>query len=295
MKPKFSLGGKFTFPGTSIAVHRLGYGAMQLTGPMAYGPPADPERAVAVVRQAVELGVDHIDSSDYYGPHVANRILREALEPYPRKLTLVTKVGTRRGRDKSWLPALSPRGLTEAVHDNLKNLGLEKLAIVNLRLGGGLGPEDGSVEKPLTALAELKARGLIGHIGLSNITPQQFEEARAIAEIVCVQNHYNLGHRDDDAFIDTLAGLGVAYVPFFPLGGFRPLKSAALNEAATALGVLTRQVAIAWLLQRAPNMLIISGTASAAHLKENLAAGDLRLPAEIVARLNEIGGKTRRK
>lgn len=295
-----SLGGTYTPAGTSLVLHRVGYGAMQLVGPVAFGPPPDREAALAVVREAVRIGVDHIDTSDFYGPHIANELLREALHPYPKSLTLVTKVGARRGADKSWPTALSRDELISAVHDNLDHLGVDVLDVVNLRVGGPFGPDDTSIAEPLSVLAELRDRGLVRHLGLSNVSPAQFDEARGIAEIVCVQNHYNLAHRGDDPFVDRLAALGVAWVPFFPLGGFRPLASPVLDAAAAALGATPRQVALAWLLQRSPNVLLIAGTSSVAHLHDNLAAGDLVLPAAIVAELDtvavqsESGGRTAR-
>jgi pyridoxine 4-dehydrogenase len=282
------LGGAFTPTGTTFALNRMGYGAMQLTGPMAWGPPNDRQAAVAVVREAVRLGINHIDTSDYYGPHIANEIIREALHPYPEDLTIVTKVGARRGPDKSWPAALSKRQLTDAVHDNLRHLGLDALDVVNLRVGGQFGPNDNSIAEPLSVLAELQTQGLIRHVGLSNISAAQFAEGEKIAKIVCVQNHYNLAHRRDDALIDDLAGKGISFVPFFPLGGFRPLKSSILDEAAAALGATTRQVALAWLLHRAPNILIIAGTSSPDHLRENLGAATLRLPPEMADRLTQI-------
>jgi pyridoxine 4-dehydrogenase len=274
--------------GTSLAVNRVGYGAMQLTGPMAFGPPPDRQAALAVVREAVRLGINHIDTSDYYGPHIANEIIREAIHPYPKDLVIVTKVGAKRGPDKSWPAALSREDLASAAHDNLSHLGLDALEIVNLRVGGQLGPNENSIAEPLTALADLQAKSLVRHIGLSNISQRQFVEAQAIAKIVCVQNHYNLADRQDDPFIDTLAKQGIAFVPFFPLGGFRPLQSPLLDAAAASLGATTRQVALAWLLQRSPNILIIAGTSSVEHLHDNLKAVNLVLPAEIVAQLNRI-------
>jgi aryl-alcohol dehydrogenase-like predicted oxidoreductase len=288
MPPSPDLGGAFTPTGTSIALNRMGYGAIQLTGTMAFGPPRNRQAAVAVVREAVRLGMNHIDTSDYYGPQIANQIIREALHPYPEGLTIVTKVGARRGRDKSWPAALSKQELTDAVHDNLRHLGLDALDVVNLRVGGPFGPNDDSIAEPLSVLAELQTQGLIRHIGLSNISAGQFSEGEKIAKIVCVQNHYNLAHRLDDVLIDGLARKGIAFVPFFPLGGFRPLQSSILDEAAAALGATTRQVALAWLLHRAPNILIIAGTSSAAHLRENLNAATLRLPPETVDRLDQI-------
>ena len=278
MFPSPELGGAFAPAGTSFALNRIGYGAIQLTGPMAWGPPKDRQAAMAVVREAVRLGINHIDTSDYYGPHIANEIIREALHPYPEGLTIVTKVGARRGPDKSWPAALSKRELTEAVHDNLRRLGLDVLDVVNLRVGGPFGPTENSISEPLSVLADLQTKGLIRHIGLSNISVGQLAEGEKIAKIVCVQNHYNLARRLDDVLIDDLAGRGIAFVPFFPLGGFRPLQSPILDEAAAALGATSRQVALAWLLQRAPNILIIAGTSSTDHLRENLKAATLRLP-----------------
>jgi pyridoxine 4-dehydrogenase len=282
------LGGAFTPAGTNLFLNRMGYGAMQLTGPMAFGPPRDRAAAVAVVREAVRLGINHIDTSDYYGPHIANAIIREAIHPYPEDLTLVTKVGARREPDKSWPAALSRQDLVGAVQDNLRHLGLDVLEIVNLRVGGQHGPNESSIAEPLMVLADLQAKGLIRHIGLSNISRRQLVEAQAIAKVVCVQNHYNLAHRQDDPFIEALADQGIAYVPFFPLGGFRPLQSPLLDAAATSLGATTRQVALAWLLQRSPNILIIAGTSSVAHLHDNLKAASLVLPADIVAQLDRI-------
>ncbi|WP_029919520.1 aldo/keto reductase family oxidoreductase [Nevskia soli] len=271
-------------------VLRLGYGAMQLAGPGVFGPPRDRKEALAVLREAVAAGVDHIDTSDFYGPHVTNQIIREALHPYPKDLLLVTKIGARRGADGSWIPAFSPAELTQAVHDNLRNLGLDVLDVVNLRAMFDIhGPAEGSIEAPLTALAELQQKGLVRHIGLSNVTPAQIAEGRKIAPIVCVQNQYNLAHRDDDALIDKLAKEGTAYVPFFPLGGFSPLQSSTLSDVATRLGAPPMQVALAWLLHRAPNILLIPGTSSVAHLRENLAAAELKLSPEILAELDQIG------
>ncbi len=291
-----SLGGSFTLPHTSMTINRIGYGAMQLAGPGVWGPPRDPDAAVAVLREAVAAGVNHIDTSDYYGPHVTNQIIRQALHPYPAELVIVTKVGARRGADKSWNPDFSRQGLIDAVHDNLRNLGLAALDIVNLRMmGEGLGLAEGSLAEPLTTLAELKAQGLIRHIGLSNVTPTQVVEAQAITEIVCVQNMYNLAHREDDTFIDDLAAQGIAYVPFFPLGGFNPLQSSALDTVAASLGATPMQVALAWLLQRAPNLLLIPGTSSVEHLRENLQAATLRLPADTLAKLNAIATDSERK
>ena len=271
-------------------VKRLGYGAMQLAGPGVFGPPKDRDAAIAVLREAVAGGVDHIDTSDFYGPHVTNQLIREALHPYPADLVLVTKVGARRGTDASWIPAMSPAELTSAVHDNLRNLGLDVLDVVNLRLwGDGHGPAEGPVEEPLAALAELQRQGLIRHLGLSNVTAAQVEQGRGVAEIVCVQNHYNLAHRDDDALIDDLAAQGVAYVPFFPLGGFTPLQSSTLSDVARRLDATPMQVALAWLLHRSPNILLIPGTSSVDHLGENLAAARLSLPDDALAELDAVG------
>jgi aryl-alcohol dehydrogenase-like predicted oxidoreductase len=285
---KQTLGGAFTLPNTLIAVNRMGYGAMQLAGPQVWGPPRDVDAAVAVLREAVASGVNHIDTSDFYGPHVTNQIIRQALHPYPDGLTIVTKVGARRGADKSWFHALSRQDLIDAVHDNLRNLGLDALEVVNLRVGGIAEPSDGSIEEPLTVLAELQRQGLIRHLGLSNVTPEQLAEARRITRIVCVQNYYNVAHRADDRLIDDLAKQGIAYVPFFPLGGFTPLQSSALDDAAASLQVTPMQVALAWLLHRSPNILLIPGTSSIAHLRENLQAATLQLPAEILAGLDSI-------
>jgi aryl-alcohol dehydrogenase-like predicted oxidoreductase len=272
------------------SVPRLGYGAMQLAGPGVFGPPRDHEQALAVLRAAVEAGVNHIDTSDFYGPHITNRLIHEALSPYPDDLLIVTKVGARRGEDASWLPAFEPDELAGAVEDNLRNLGLDALDVVNLRLMFDVhGPAEGSLARPLKAVADLQRQGLVRHIGLSNVTPAQYDEARGIADIVCVQNQYNLAQRADDAFIDALAAEGVAYVPFFPLGGFSPLQSATLSDVAARLEATPMQVALAWLLQRSPNILLIPGTSSVAHLHENLAAASLALPEETVAELNRIG------
>ena len=283
-----NLGGSFTFLGTSMTVHRLGYGAMQLAGPGVWGPPRDPDAAVAVLREAVAAGVNHIDTSDFYGPHATNQIIRRALHPYPKELVIVTKVGARRGADKSWIPALSRQELIDGVHDNLRNLGLESLDVVNLRVGGVAEPSEGSIAEPLATLVELKHQGFIRNIGLSNVTPTQLAEAQTMTEIVCVQNYYNLAHRNDDAFIDDLAARGIAYVPFFPLGGFSPLQSSVMDAAAASMRVTPMQVALAWLLQRAPNVLLIPGTSTVVHLRENLAAAALTLPAENLARLDAI-------
>lgn len=262
MTTSTNLGGKFTLPGTSLAVNRMGYGAMQLAGPQVWGPPRDIDQAVAVLREAVAAGVNHIDTSDFYGPHVTNQIIRQALHPYPNDLVIVTKVGARRGDDKSWIHALSRQELIDGVHDNLRNLGLDRLDVVNLRVGGALGPSEASIEEPLTVLAGLKRQGLIQHIGLSNVSAEQLAEGQKITDIVCVQNFYNVAHRQDDGFIDDLARRGIAYVPFFPLGGFNPLQSATLNTVAESLQATPMQVALAWLLQRSPNILLIPGTSS---------------------------------
>jgi pyridoxine 4-dehydrogenase len=289
---EIKLGGRFTFPGTSFTVHRIGYGAMQLAGPGVWGPPKDTHAAVAVLREAVAAGVNHIDTSDYYGPHITNQIIRQALHPYPTGLVIVTKLGARRPADKSWQRANSPQELTEGVHDNLRHLGLDALDIVNCRvMGAGLGPGEGSIAAQVTALADLKRQGLIRHIGLSNVTAAQVAEAQGITDIVCVQNNYNLAHRHDDALIDDLARQRIAYVPFFPLGGFTPLQSAALSTVADQLKTTPMQVAQAWLLQRSPNILLIPGTSSVAHLRENLAAGQLTLSPQALASLNGIAAK----
>jgi pyridoxine 4-dehydrogenase len=277
----FKLGGR--------TVKRMGYGAMQLAGRGVFGPPRDRDAALAVLREAVASGVNHIDTSDYYGPHVTNQIIREALAPYPDDLVIVTKIGAKRGADGSWNAAFSRDELTQAVHDNLRNLGVEAIEVVNLRLMFGVhGPAEGSLEAPLTAVAELQRQGLVRHIGVSNVTPAQIAEARRICEIVCVQNQYNLVHRSDDAVIDELARQGIAYVPFFPLGGFSPLQSSTLSDVARRLGATPMQVALAWLLQRAPNILLIPGTSSVAHLQENLAASQLTLSPQVLAELNGI-------
>jgi aryl-alcohol dehydrogenase-like predicted oxidoreductase len=272
-------------------VKRLGYGAMQLAGPGVFGPPKDRAGALAVLREAVASGVDHIDTSDFYGPHITNQLIREALHPYSEELTIVTKVSARRGADGSWIPAMSREELTQAVHDNLRHLGRDALEVVNLRSMHGIHePTEGSLEEPLSVLAELQQRGLVRHIGLSNVTPAQIAEGRRICEIVCVQNLYNLAHRADDALIRNLAREGIAYVPFFPLGGFTPLQSTTLSEVARQLGVTPMQVALAWLLQRSPNILLIPGTSSVGHLRENLAVAELELPREAVRVLDQIGG-----
>ena len=280
--------GTYTLNGTATALNRMGYGAMQLTGKMAWGPPPDKSAAIAVLREAVALGINHIDTSDYYGPHIANQIIREALHPYPRDLVIVTKVGARRGPDKSWPAALSRRELTDAVHDNLRNLGVEALEVVNLRVGEARGTSEAAIAEPLGVLIDLKREGLIRNIGLSNITPGQLAEGIAITEIACVQNRYNLAYRKDDAMIDDLAQRGIAFVPFFPLGGFSPLQAQALQAAAVAMKATTAQVALAWLLRRAPNILVISGTSSVAHLRQNVAAAALHLPDDMLAALNAV-------
>ena len=282
------LAGSFTL-GTLMTVDRMGYGAMQLAGPQVWGPPRDVDAAIAVVREAVESGVNHIDTSDYYGPHITNQIIKRALHPYPDGLVIVTKVGARRGVDKSWIHALSRQELIDAVHDNLRNLRLDSLDVVNLRVGGIMTPTEGSIEEALTVLAELKRQGLIRDLGLSNVTPNQVAQARAITEIVCVQNFYNVAHRNDDAFIDYLATQGIAYVPFFPLGGFTPLQSSTLDAVAASLHSTPMQVALAWLLQRSPNILLIPGTSSLEHLRENLQASILQIPSEALANLDSIG------
>jgi aryl-alcohol dehydrogenase-like predicted oxidoreductase len=284
-----NLGGTFMLPNTSITLNRMGYGAMQLAGPQVFGPPRDVDGAVAVLREVVASGVNHLDTSDFYGPHVTNQIIRQALHPYPDALVIVTKVGARRGEDKSWIHALSRQELIDGVHDNLRNLGLDALDVVNLRVGGVMGPSEASIEEPLTVLAELQRQGLIRHLGLSNITPGQLAEAQKIAKIVCVQNLYNVAHRNDDGFIEDLAAQGIAYVPFFPLGGFTPLQSSVLDTAAASLQSTPMQVALAWLLHRSPNILLIPGTSSAQHLRENLNAAALQLPPQTIADLDAIG------
>ena len=299
-----ALGGRFTFPGTSLTVARMGYDAMQLAGPGVFGPPKDRDAAVAVLREAVAAGVNHIDTSDYYGPHITNQIIREALHPYPSELVIVTKLGGRRPADKSWQVANSPQELIDGVHDNLRNLGLEVLDIVNFRrMGSGHGPSEGSIAEQVTALADLQKQGLIRHIGLSNVTATQVAEAQAITDIVCVQNHYNLAHRGDDALVDDLAKPGlarrsasgakaaIAYVPYFPLGGFTPLQSSTLSRVAARLEATPMQVALAWLLHRSPNILLIPGTSSVTHLRENLAAAMLTLSADTLAELDGIGAE----
>lgn len=286
-------GGRFALPGSSRSVNRMGYGAMQLAGKegkkMVWGPPRDVDRAMSVLREAVASGVNHIDTSDFYGPHVTNQIIRKALHPYPEDLTIVTKVGVRRGEDGSWNPASSHEDLAEQVNGNLRNLGLDVLEVVNLRVTfDRFRPAEGSIVAPVTALAELRQKGLIRHIGLSNVTPTQIAEARRIAPIVCVQNEYNLAHRADDALIEDLADEGIAYVPYFPLGGFSPLQSGTLSDVAMRLGATTMQVALAWLLQRSPNILVIPGTSSIEHLRENLKAATLMIPPDALAELDAV-------
>ena len=292
MSEQTNLGGTFTLPNTLLTLKRIGYGAMQLAGQNVMGAPRDVDAAVAVLREAIALGINHIDTSDFYGPHITNQIIRQALHPYPEDLVIVTKVGARRPEDGSWVPAMSQQDLTEAIHDNLRNLGLDAIDVVNLRLmGDGHGKSEGSLAEPLTTLAELKKQGLIRHLGLSNVTPTQLAEAQTIAEIVCVQNQYNVAHREDDAFIDDLAQQGIAYVPFFPLGGFTPLQSSVLESTAKSLNATPMQVALAWLLQRSPNILLIPGTSSVEHLRENVKAAALQLPQQTVADLNAIAAK----
>ena len=290
MTKQMDVGGSFMLPGASMTLNRMGYGAMQLAGPQVWGPPRDIDGAIAVLREAVAMGVNHVDTSDFYGPHVTNQIIKQALHPYPDGLVIVTKVGARRNEDKSWVHALSRQELADAVHDNLRNLGLDTLDVVNLRVGGVMGPSEGSIEEPLTVLAELKRQGLIHQLGLSNVTPEQLGEAQTITEIVCVQNLYNLAHRHDDGFINELAEQGIAYVPFFPLGGFSRLQSSALNATAASLEATSMQVALAWLLQRSPSILLIPGTSSVQHLRENLNAATLHLSPEMIADLDSIGG-----
>ncbi|HDG1676000.1 TPA: aldo/keto reductase family oxidoreductase [Kluyvera ascorbata] len=281
----FSLGSQF--------VNRLGYGAMQLAGPGVFGPPKDRHAAISVLREALALGVNHIDTSDFYGPHVTNQIIREALHPYADDLVIVTKIGARRDDKGGWLPAFSAEELKQAVHDNLRNLGLDALDVVNMRvmIGDGHAPREGSIEASVSVLAELQQQGLIKHIGVSNVTPTQVAEARKIANIVCVQNEYNIAHRRDDELIDTLARDGIAYVPYFPLGGFSPLQSSALNEVASSLNATPMQVALAWLLHRSPNILLIPGTSSVTHLQENMAAGQLTLPEDALTTLDGIAAR----
>ncbi|MDD1788295.1 aldo/keto reductase family oxidoreductase [Burkholderia gladioli] len=287
-----TLGGTFTLPGTSLTLKRIGYGSMQLPGPHVWGPPRDKDAALAVLREAIALGANHIDTAEFYGPHVSNQLICEALAPYPSDLTIVTKVGCERGEEGSWVVDRSPEGLARQVRENLSSLGLESLDVVNLRLGNAQGPNEDSLAEPLGALVELQRQGLVRHIGLSSISLAQFSEAQGIANIVCVQNQYNLAHRGDDALIDVLAAQGVAYVPFFPLGGFSPLQSSLLGDVAKARGTSPNQVALAWLLQRSPNILVIAGTSSVAHLRENFKAADLELSPEEIATLDQIAGQT---
>jgi len=293
MAKQMNLGGNLTLPGTSKSLNRMGYGAMQLAGrdgnKLVWGPPRDVPGAIAVLREAIAAGINHIDTSDFYGPHVTNQLIKQALHPYPSNLVIVTKVGARRGSDGSWPHALSRQEIVDAVHDNLRNLGLDALDVVNLRLGGLTGPTDEPFEEPLTVLAELKQQGLIRHIGLSTVSPQQLTEAQTITEIVCVQNFYNVAQRTDDEFIDALATQGIAYVPYFPLGGFSPLQSSKLNEVAASLDATPMQVALAWLLRRSPNILLIPGTSSVKHLRENLKAATLELPDDALSTLDSIG------
>ena len=293
MTKQKKLGGSFTLPGTAFSVKRMGYGAMQLAGPHVWGPPKDVDAAIAVLQEAIASGVNHIDTSDFYGPHVTNQIIKKALHPFADDLVIVTKVGARRGPDKSWIPALSREEIIAGVHDNLRNLGLERLDVVNLRVGGITEPTEGSIEEPLTVLAELKRQRLIRHLGLSNVTPAQLREAQKITEIVCIQNFYNVANRKDDAFLEGLAKEGIAYVPFFPLGGFTPLQSTGLDRVAASLGVTPMQIALAWLLQRSPNILLIPGTSSVGHLRENLAAAALELPSDAINELNGIAESSR--
>jgi len=286
---KTTLGGRFTFPGTSLTVQRIGYGAMQLAGPGVWGPPKDPDGAITVLREAVASVVNHSDTADFYGPHITNQIIRQTLHPYPTGLVIITKLGARRPPDKSWQPAISPQDLTEGVHDNLRNLGLDALDIVNYRAMGAIhGPAEGSIAEQVAALADHRRKGLIRHIGLSNVTAAQVAEAQAITDIVCVQNSYNLAQRHDDALIEDLARQGIPYVPYFPLGGFTPLQSSTLSDVAGRLGATPMKVALAWLLHRSPNILLIPGTSSVAHLRENLAAGQLTLSPQVLEELDGI-------
>ena len=289
MSKAANLGDAFNFPGTHFTVNRMGYGAMQLAGPHVFGPPRDREAAIAVLREAIDTGIDHIDTSDFYGPHVTNQIIKEALHPYPNDLVIVSKLGAVRDDKGAWLPALSEEALTAGAHDNLRNLHIDAIDVVNLRVGGIAGPVDSSIEAPLTTLLKLKEQGLIKHIGLSNVTPGQLAEARKLTPIVCIQNLYNLANRSDDAFIDALNKQGIPYVPFFPLGGFTPLQSSELSEVATSLNASPLQVALAWLLHRSPNILLIPGTSSVEHLRENIAAAKLELSPELLTKLDTIG------
>ena len=289
MPHELHLSGSYTLPGTSMTLNRMGYGAMQLAGPQVWGPPRDPAAAIAVLREAVEVGVNHIDTSDFYGPHVTNQFIKKALFPYPAGLVIVTKVGYRRGPDKSWFPAYSRQNLIDDIHDNLRYLGLDILDVVNLRIGSDTGPSEGSIEEPLNVLETLRRQGLIRHIGLSNITSGQLNEAQTITNVVCVQNFYNVAHRNDDSFIDDLAARGIPYVPFFPLGGFTPLQSSLLDATAAEVEATPMQVALAWLLQRSQNILLIPGTSSPDHLRQNIGAASLTLSSEMVARLDAMG------
>jgi len=288
MSEQVKLGGSYMFPGTSTSVNRLGYGAMQLAGPGVFGPPKDEDAAIAVLREAVAAGVDHIDTSDFYGPHITNQIIKKALHPYSEDLTIVTKVGAKRGDDGSWILTRSREDIISSVHDNLRNLGLEAMDVVNLRVGNHMGAVDESIEEPLSVLAELKKQGLVRYIGLSTVTPKQFADSQKITDIVCIQNMYNLVNRGDDQFIDDLAKIGVPYVPYFPLGGFTPLQSSELDTVAETLGATPMQVALAWLLQRSPNILLIPGTSSIGHLRENLSSVDIQLTPEAIAELESI-------
>lgn len=288
MTNQIQLGGTFSFPGTSLTVHRVGYGAMQLAGPHVFGPPRDRAEAIAVLREAVACGVNHIDTSDFYGPHITNQLIKEALHPYPKDLALVTKVGARRGEDGSWILDRSRENLVKSIHENLHNLGLGALDIVNLRMGGFSAPEPGSIAEPLKVLIELKQEGLIHHLGLSTVTPDQHAEAQSLTEVVCIQNFYNVANRGDDAFLDDLAKQGIAYVPYFPLGGFTPLQSSVMGTVAASLGATPMQVAQAWLLHRSPNILLIAGTSRRTHLRENLSVAKLQLTPEIMAQLDSI-------
>lgn len=283
------LGGKFSFPGTGLTVNRMGYGAMQLSGPEIYGPPRDMDEAIAVLREALDSGVNHIDTSDYYGPHITNQVIKNALHPYAKDLVIVSKIGARRGTDKSWIRAMAKDEIISGVQDNLRNLGIEAIDIVNLRMGAFLDPVEESLTEPLSVLVDLKKQGLIKHIGLSTVTAKQIADAQQLTDIVCVQNCYNVAKRDDDALIDDLAKKNIAYVPYFPLGGFAPLQIEALNQIAQDVNATPMQVALAWLLQRSANILLIPGTSSRSHLRENLQGASLKLPADIVARLNAIG------
>jgi pyridoxine 4-dehydrogenase len=289
MTKQSQLGGTFSFSGSTLTVHRAGYGAMQLAGPHVLGPPGDRPEAIAVLREAIASGVNHIDTSDFYGPHITNQLIKEALFPYPKELVLVTKVGARRGNDGSWILDRSRENLIKSIHDNLRNLGLEALDIVNLRMGGFSTPEAEPIAGPLKVLIELKSQGLIRHIGLSTVTPDQLAEAQTLTEIVCIQNFYNLANRSDDAFIDNLAEQGIAYVPYFPLGGFNPVQSSVLDAVAVSLGVTPMQVAQAWLLHRSPNILLIAGTSKRIHLRENLSAAKLQLAPDVIKQLDSIG------